>query len=463
MASAPDSKLSAQVAAQIEDSIHVNAWPANHCLGAEEHLSARFGASRAVIREAIAIAEWNGSVERRRGREGGVFVTPFSPNAAVGMLRNFLFLAGADLAGLLRARRLVEGAILDLAMQRMAGVDYDRLAAILPRKGEAADDRASLERLKSIVEHLADVAGSAGLKLFGSALRHCFVDRVRTTTSDDRAYLAASGTESALRLQQIEAILAADRLAAIDLQGRAMGVWSDFVADLPVEGLASTKIVERLSDPGHDALIYEFVRPLKKPEALARAIAQTISSRQLATGSRLGTEQALVSEFSVSRRVLREGVRILQHFGVVEAERGMRGGLVVAAPSRDSLTGLLGRVSAVTGEDRAALWLLPEMLRDAASGIAAAQPEVRADFVAKASAVHDSSATVAHLLGDRTPAVAAGCIATMLLPLLAAPGPDRPEHDWAPVVEAIAAGDALLAARLARTTMAVTVAAGAVP
>src|SRR6185369_11799631 len=111
MASAPDSKLSAQVAAQIEDSIHVNAWPANHCLGAEEHLSARFGASRAVIREAIAIAEWNGSVERRRGREGGVFVTTFSPNAAVGMLRNFLFLAGADLAGLLRARRLVEGAI----------------------------------------------------------------------------------------------------------------------------------------------------------------------------------------------------------------------------------------------------------------------------------------------------------------------------------------------------------------
>lgn len=442
-------KLGARVAARIEDAIREGGWAPDHCLGAEEQLAEQFGASRAVIREAIAIAEWHGVVERRRGREGGVFVAPLSPDAAVAALRNYLFLAGAGLADLLRARRLVEGLILERALLRMTSDDAAHLAAILPSGRSEADDRARLDQLKSIVERLAEVAGSPVLGLFGAALRHCYVDRVRTTTADDGAYYATSRAVAALRVRQLEAILASDRQTARDLQTRAMDAWEAFADLLPEVALDGAVIVERLSDPGQDALIYEFVRPVKKAEALARALAQTIANRRLPPGGRLGTEPELAAQFAVSRRALREGLRILEHLGVVRSERGMRGGLVVATPGRDGLAGLLERAGAGPEPDLGGLALVADLAADAAAGIAAMDVAGRARFARAADEAGASPAGIARALADCAGPVPVACFLALLAPALDAVTAQA-DCDPGPLLAAVAGGGRLASPRYAR-------------
>ncbi|CAN5358153.1 hypothetical protein BH10PSE13_BH10PSE13_04860 [soil metagenome] len=311
-------KLGEQVAARLESVIRAKGWPAGNYLGHEEQLSRDFGASRSVIRDAIAIAEWNGVVENRRGREGGLYVRERSLDPAIALLRNYLFLSGTDLASLLRARRLVEGRMVELATDRITAADAAGLAALLRERATPQDDRTHLDSLKQIVDRLNDLSGAPLLRLLGGALRHCYVDRVRTTTLDDRAYLSASRAVAHYRLLQVQAILDYDRGAVRDLQTRAMDVWEGFAAQIPPAHLSGAAIVERLTATGETALIYEFVRPAKKAEAVARAIAQRVANRSLDKDDRLGTEVDLLAEFGVSRRVFREGVRILERFGIVE-------------------------------------------------------------------------------------------------------------------------------------------------
>jgi len=448
---APPSKLAERLSAQIEAAIRANGWPAGHSLGAEEELAAQYGASRAALREAIAIAEWNGLVERRRGRDGGVFIAGFTLAGAVANLRNFLLLAGAGLPDLLLARRLVEGRILHLALERLdpgGRVALGRIALGRLAGGASpdGDPRTRLDRLKTIVERQAAIAGSPALQLFGSALRHAFVDRVRTTGIDDSAYLAASTAVADLRLAQVHAMLEDDRQAARDLQTRALDLWESFIAAHPPGTLGGAAIVDRLCDPRHDALIYQFVQPARRPEALARAIAQGIANRALAPGMKLGTEQLLIAEYAVSRRVLREGLRILESTGVVHTERGMRGGLVVAAARRDTLLTLLPR--ALGGApDAAALTLLPDLLRASAAALADAPLAARTAFADQMSGGRaDCAAQAASATARATPDVPAGCLALMLLPHTAA-GAAGSARD---LVIAIRDGNRPAAATLAR-------------
>lgn len=342
-------KLGEQVAARLEAGIAANGWPAGHYLGHEEQLAQAFGVSRTAIREAIAIAEWNGSVESRRGREGGLYVRESMLEPAIAGLRNYLYLTGASLAELLRARRLIEGEILELALERIDREQAARLERIVADRADLSDDRLHLSRLKQTVDSVADLAASPLLRVLGAGLRHCHVDRVRTTTLDDGAYLQASRAVAELRVRQIEAIIAYDRVAARDLQTRAMDVWEAFGQAMPSASLSGAVIVSRLTEVGDDALIYEFVRPAKKAEGVARAIAQLIASRGEEIGSRVGTETDLTAELEVSRRVLREGIRILERFGIVESERGKNGGLLVAQPRPLTLPPTLRGEAAPTG------------------------------------------------------------------------------------------------------------------
>lgn len=339
VAKLPPAKLGEQVAARLEAQIKANAWPAGHFLGHEQQLAQDFGISRSALREAIAIAEWNGAVESRRGREGGLYVCQQALEPAGAVLRNYLYLTGAGLAELLGARRLIEGAILELAVERIDRDQARRLEQLLAGRAAEPDDRVHLSGLKQMVDAMADLAGSPLLRLMGGSLRHCYVDRVRTTTLDDGAYLRASRAVAALRLQQIEAIVAYDRGAARDLQTRALDVWAQFGENVPTATLSGAAIISRLTATGDAALIYEFVRPAKKAEAVARAIAQRIAGDGV--GARIGTEPELIASLAVSRRVLREGIRILERFGIVTSGRGKNGGLLVGQPRPLALPGAL--------------------------------------------------------------------------------------------------------------------------
>src|SRR4051812_11864499 len=65
----------------------------------------------------------------------------------------------------------------------------------------------------------------------------------------------------------------------------------------------------------------------RRPRTLAHELVETLGDRirdgRLPTGSRLGTEAALMAEFGVSRTVVREALSKLQASGLVETRHGV--------------------------------------------------------------------------------------------------------------------------------------------
>jgi DNA-binding FadR family transcriptional regulator len=70
----------------------------------------------------------------------------------------------------------------------------------------------------------------------------------------------------------------------------------------------------------------------KRAEQVAEKIEQKIIELDWPVGEIIGSEQSLIEEYSASRGVLREAVRLLEHHGTAQMRRGPGGGLVVASP-----------------------------------------------------------------------------------------------------------------------------------
>jgi DNA-binding FadR family transcriptional regulator len=78
--------------------------------------------------------------------------------------------------------------------------------------------------------------------------------------------------------------------------------------------------------------------PLKTGEALARRIEGEVIAQGWPIGKWLGSEPELLERYGVSRSVLREAVRLLEHHMVARMRRGPGGGLTVTAPDASAVT-----------------------------------------------------------------------------------------------------------------------------
>lgn len=67
-------------------------------------------------------------------------------------------------------------------------------------------------------------------------------------------------------------------------------------------------------------------RGSKISQAVASAILDEIVARGLQTGDRLPTEATMLKEFDVGRASIREALRILEVYGLIEIRQGQRGG-----------------------------------------------------------------------------------------------------------------------------------------
>lgn len=78
-------------------------------------------------------------------------------------------------------------------------------------------------------------------------------------------------------------------------------------------------------------------RQRKLGEVIAYAIKRDIAERGWPVGEVLGNQPELMARYGVSRSTLREAVRQVERHGVARMRRGVRGGLVVQQPARDSV------------------------------------------------------------------------------------------------------------------------------
>lgn len=70
----------------------------------------------------------------------------------------------------------------------------------------------------------------------------------------------------------------------------------------------------------------------RRADLLAEQILKRVILLGWPVGSPLGSETALMKEFAVSRPVLRQAIRLLEHHGVARVQRGAGGGLAISAP-----------------------------------------------------------------------------------------------------------------------------------
>src|SRR5580693_10015619 len=76
----------------------------------------------------------------------------------------------------------------------------------------------------------------------------------------------------------------------------------------------------------------------KRASKIARHIEAEIVRRGWPVGESLGSEHALQEHFSVSRSVLREAVRLVEHHQVARMRRGPNGGLLICEPDAGPAT-----------------------------------------------------------------------------------------------------------------------------
>jgi GntR family transcriptional repressor for pyruvate dehydrogenase complex len=78
-------------------------------------------------------------------------------------------------------------------------------------------------------------------------------------------------------------------------------------------------------------------------EQIAAQLHQALVAGALKPGDRLPSEAQLAEGFAVSRSTLREAVKLLRGQGLLETQRGAKGGHFVAKPRADDLAAELGR------------------------------------------------------------------------------------------------------------------------
>jgi DNA-binding FadR family transcriptional regulator len=319
-------KLGERVARQTHAWIMAENLVAGHRLGTEEDLARRHGVSRWIAREAIAIMEMDGWIESRRGGAGGLYVSAPADDLRIAVLRHFLVLSGATPAQLAEVRRVVEGQMLARVMRHLTTDD----ARMLRQFKERPAGPAPHFNTAAILRTLLRISGQPGLTLFALALLQANTDRAIWNGTPPAVIQRLSEEVLALRLEQVEALIGEDEASALaldktiaEMSAEAHSRYADPPQDIETAIDRCTMFLEV-----HD--VKERTKTAKKPEAVARLLAQQIISGGLKPGDSLGAEDELLSLLRVGRSVLREAKRLLERYGIVKVLRGHHGGVLVA-------------------------------------------------------------------------------------------------------------------------------------
>jgi DNA-binding FadR family transcriptional regulator len=186
----PRAKLAEVVAARLRRDIVEAAWPVGAVVGSEAELLARYGISRAVLREAVRLLEEHSVARMRRGPGGGLVVSSPDPQASIDTMALYLEFQRVTGADLLAVREAIELGLISRVTARGGDPEVaGRLGRAIAGVGEGADDDPI--RADHFHTELADLAGNPVLALFLGILtelwrRHSATERA-TTSAEVRA------------------------------------------------------------------------------------------------------------------------------------------------------------------------------------------------------------------------------------------------------------------------------------
>jgi DNA-binding FadR family transcriptional regulator len=311
-------KLASTVAGRIVADIARLGWPEGTVVGSEPELLARYGVSRAVFREAVRLVEHQHVARMRRGPGGGLVVSAPSVDAVADAVSVYLFYVGAEIEDMFEARLALEEAAAELAPGRLEEAHIAELRDLV-----AAEEAGTVRDHRVFHRLVAAITGNPALEFFVDLLNRVtllYLPRGSKLAPHTLAESAAAHAAIA------DAILAGDESLARRRMRRHLEAEADYLR-------ARRPSRRRLAD-----LTGPVGRSDKRAEATARQIFGEITAAGWPVGTLLGSEAELMARYDVSRAVLREAVRVLEHHQVARMRRGPGGGLFVAEPGIEAVT-----------------------------------------------------------------------------------------------------------------------------
>ncbi|MDO8392039.1 MAG: FCD domain-containing protein [Actinomycetota bacterium] len=309
-------KLASIVSEKIGADIAARGLAEGELVGSEAELLAQYDVSRAVFREAVRLLEHQQSARMRRGPGGGLVVTTPDGESAFNAAMVYLLHGRADLDEVLEVRLVLEASAALLAAERMHAAGIAELNALVQRerKGLQADAR----DLHGLVARLS---GNPALDFFVDLLTRMARVFTPDVAADDTVVRDATcGAHAKI----VQSIVSGDGATAATRMERHLRAEADYIAaHLP----SSLRLGSVFSAAPADQKLGEHV---------ARAVFADVVASGWRVGASLGSEAELMAHYDVSRAILREAARLLEHHGIASMRRGPGGGLFVAAPAIDA-------------------------------------------------------------------------------------------------------------------------------
>lgn len=316
-----NAKRAAKVADLIVEDVIEKGWPVGEVLGSEAELLERYHVSRAVFREAVRLLEHQQVARTRRGPGGGLVVTEPTVGVVVEAVVLYLHRVDARLDEIFEARIVLEQLACELAIARLGQDENDMAQLEEYAAGAPVDPKGDPRALHAL---LASISGNAGLELF---VRVFNLVAQLYSPGWDRLSPAVAKQSVHAHAKIAKALLAGD----VALAQRRMRTHLD-AESVFLKGRRSTRQLLP------DSVVLAASRQGKGAEAVARNITATILTERLQPGDLVGTEPQLIEREGVSRALLREAVRLLEHHHIARMRRGPGGGLFVVAPSASAVT-----------------------------------------------------------------------------------------------------------------------------
>ncbi|BBY78413.1 GntR family transcriptional regulator [Mycolicibacterium parafortuitum] len=315
-------KLAGRAAEQIIADVIELGWPVGQVLGSESELLARYGVSRAVLREAIRLVEHQRVARMRRGTGGGLVIDEPDVDAVIGPAVIYLLRVGATLDEIFDTRIVLEELVAEVASQR---VGETGIAAI--RETLARESAGTISNFRLLHIQLAELTANPILELFVETFT-----RVANFHFNDAAALPKEFDREVGRAHDsiAKAIMTNNAGLARERMRRHLRAEAEFISRQPAT-------VQHL-DP---AVALAGTLDDKRGEALARQIFTEIVRSGAEPGSFVGSEATLMSKYRASRAVVREATRILEYHQIAVTRRGPGGGLFVTEPDISALVDII--------------------------------------------------------------------------------------------------------------------------